>query len=305
MRGVSFALEQGDLLGIVGESGSGKSVTAHSLLRLLPANAHWSGELRYDGRSIAALSDGGLRQLRGGEIAIIFQEPGLCFDPIYSIGRAMSESIRSRHPRLTAGEVRERSIHLLEEVNVPSPADRLTNYPHQLSGGLLQRIMIALALSSDPKVLIADEPTTALDVTIQAGIIDLLLRLRRDHDLSIIFITHNLGLIASIADYIAVMYAGLILELGPTAELVQRPRHPYTRALLESIPRFGHHHSTDHLATIPGVTPNPLHSEPGCPFAPRCPLVGPDCREALPELHFDTTHYRCIRPGPKTELLDA
>jgi len=302
VRGADMVLEEGEILGIVGESGSGKSVTAHSMLRLLPSNGIYSGgDIRYDDRSIFSLSTQELRKFRGGEISIIFQEPGRSFDPIYSIGRTIAETLLLHEPDLSEEEIRERSVALLQETNVPHPADRLSNFPHQFSGGLLQRIMIALSLASNPRVLIADEPTTALDVTIQAGIMDLLLRLKQERNLSIVFITHNLALISTIADRIAVMYAGLVLEQGPAREVLDAPRHPYTRALLNSLLTFGHHYTTERLSVIPGTVPDPYRPEPGCPFAPRCPLVTEECRKAVPPLVEEGHPHRCILPGVKGE----
>ena len=303
VRGASVDISEGEIIGIVGESGSGKSVTASSVMRLLPGNGvHSGGDIRYRGRSVFSLSAAELRSYRGAEISMIFQEPGRSFDPIYSIGKAMAETLRVRNPELSDNEVERRSIELLQEVNIPQPAERLVNFPHQFSGGLLQRIMIALALASNPRLLIADEPTTALDVTIQAGIVDLLLRLRRERNLAILFITHNLALISQIADRIAVMYGGMILEHGTTADVLRAPRHPYTRALLDSMLSFGKHYSRDPLQTIKGNVPNPYRPEPGCPFAPRCPLAHAECSVALPPLvaEGEPGHaHRCIVAGVK------
>lgn len=304
VRGISFDVLPGEVLGIVGESGSGKSVTAHSIMRLLPQNGRISGGgIRYLGEDVAAFEGRRLRSFRGGDVAMIFQEPGRSFDPIYSIGKTLGETIRAHEPELDEEAVREKSIQLLREANVPEPESRLDNFPHQFSGGLLQRIMIALALASDPKILIADEPTTALDVTIQAGIIDLLLRLKKDRGLSIIFITHNLALISNIADRIVVMYAGLIMEAGEATQVIQAPRHPYTRALLDSLLGLGQHYTRDALPTIAGNVPNPFKPEPGCPFAPRCPLARPECSSQVPPMASDESDYRCIVGGIKPEGL--
>ena len=303
VRGASLEVGEGEILGIVGESGSGKSVTASSVQRLLPGNGiHSGGDIRYRGRSVFSLSAPELRAFRGNEVSMIFQEPGRSFDPIYSVGKAMAETLRAHNEQLSDEEVLRRSIQLLQEVNIPQPAERLVNFPHQFSGGLLQRIMIALALASDPKVLIADEPTTALDVTIQAGIIDLLLRLRRERNLAIVFITHNLALISQIADRIVVMYGGMVLERGTAVDILSAPRHPYTRALLDSMLSFGKHYSRDPLQTIKGTVPNPYHPEPGCPFAPRCPLAYAECVQAPPPLVEEGPPghaHRCIIPGVK------
>ncbi|MCA1753116.1 MAG: ABC transporter ATP-binding protein [Spirochaeta sp.] len=307
VRGVSFSVAAGEVLGIVGESGSGKSVTAHSILRLLPGNGEVAGgDIRYNSSSVLSLNPEQLRRFRGQEVGIIFQEPGRSFDPIYSIGKAMSETLRAHNPDMNDEEARRRSIQLLEEAKVPQAAERLGNFPHQFSGGLLQRVMIALALASDPKILIADEPTTALDVTIQAQIIELLLELKERRGLSILFITHNLALISGIADRVVVMYSGLILEQGPAHQVLHAPRHPYTRALLSSILSMGDHHSSRRVAIIRGGVPDPTRPEPGCPFAPRCPLAGPECRAAVPALSSEAgVDHRCIYPGVKGEDLYA
>lgn len=300
VRGASLEMGEGEIVGIVGESGSGKSVTASSVLRLLPANGVYAGgDIRYRGRSVFSLSPTELREFRGAEVSMIFQEPGRSFDPIYSVGRAMAETITAHKPNLSEQEVHRRSVELLDEVNVPYPEQRMVNFPHQFSGGLLQRIMIALALASDPKVLIADEPTTALDVTIQAGIMDLLLRLRKERNLGILFITHNLALISKIADRIVVMYGGMVLESGLTRDVLHAPHHPYTRALLNSILSFGRHYTTDQLQIIPGTVPNPYFPEPGCPFAPRCPLVHEPCTSAVPPVVDDGHRHRCLLSGVK------
>ncbi len=306
VRGVSFEIGEGEVLGVVGESGSGKSVTAHSILRLLPGNgAIVGGDIRYRGGSVLQYSPAALRSFRGPKVSIIFQEPGRSFDPIYTVGKALEETLRAHNPEMPETEVRERSIQLLRETHVPYAEQRLHNYPHQFSGGLLQRIMIALALASDPDVLIADEPTTALDVTIQAQIIELLLELKEKRNLAIIFITHNLALISEIADRILVMYGGLAMEYGAAGEVLAHPRHPYTRALLASILILGEHYSKETLHTVSGGTPDPRRPEPGCPFAPRCPLARAACRETVPALVADGTYHRCILAGEKPEDLYA
>ena len=303
VRGASLDVHEAEIVGVVGESGSGKSVTASSVLRLLPGNGiHAGGDIRYRGRSVFSLAPPELRAFRGAEVSMIFQEPGRSFDPIYSVGKAMAETLRAHNGELSDDEARSRSIELLEEVRIPNAADRLVNFPHQFSGGLLQRIMIALALASNPKVLIADEPTTALDVTIQAGIVDLLLRLRDERNLAIVFITHNLALISNIADRIVVMYGGMVMEQGKTSDVLSTPRHPYSRALLNSMLTFGKHYSRDPLQTIKGNVPDPRRPEPGCPFAPRCPLATAECTRQIPPLVAEgqAGHlHRCIIPGVK------
>lgn len=301
VRNVSFSLDAGEIVGVVGESGSGKSVTAQSIMRLHPANGRINGgEIRFRGRSVLDMTDEELRTFRGRQVAMIFQEPGRSFDPIYSIGKSLAETLRAHQPDLTEDEIHERSITLLEEVHVTNPAGRLENFPHQFSGGLLQRIMIAHALAGDPAVLIADEPTTALDVTIQAGIVNLLMELRRRRNLAILFITHNLALISNFADRIVVMYGGLVMEQGPAREVLARPRHPYTAGLLSSLVSFGAHHSEQSLRILSGSPPDPTRPEPGCPFAPRCPLVSEECRRAVPPVrHERDSLVRCVVEGPK------
>ena len=306
VRGISFQLDEGEVLGIVGESGSGKSVTAHTLLKLVPGNGRIrSGRIDYRGRSVLDLPQEELRRFRGGEVGIIFQEPARSFDPIYSIGRTLRESILTHSPGLSEQQVREKSIELLQEVQVPRAEERLSNFPHQFSGGLLQRIMIALALASDPDVLIADEPTTALDVTIQAQIIQLLLDLKEKRAISIIFISHNLALIGSIADRIIVMYSGLILENGPAQKVLRHPNHPYTRALLDSILAFGDHYSDRSLHVVAGTIPDPHNPEPGCPFTPRCSLAAEQCRVRIPDVKSEDTEHRCLFSGVKESLVGS
>jgi oligopeptide/dipeptide ABC transporter ATP-binding protein len=321
VRSVSLTLEPGEILGIVGESGSGKSVTAHAIMRLLAANGSVSsGSVRYRGQDVASLDKGALRRFRGREVAMIFQEPGRSFDPIYSIGRSLTETLRAHNPDLTDEEARERSIRLLEEVHVSNAVERLDNFPHQFSGGLLQRIMIAHALAGEPAVLIADEPTTALDVTIQAGIIDLLLEIRERRNLAILFITHNLALISGFADRLLVMYGGLLMEEGPAERVLHTPQHPYTAGLMAGLIPFGAHYSADALRIMAGTPPDPLQPERGCPFAPRCPLAVDRCRAVVPPVllvedeqpgeapggdHAGSPGgaYRCIVTGPKSAVL--
>jgi len=300
-RGVSFSVSEGGIVGIVGESGSGKSVTAHARLRLIPANGEVTGgTVNYRGRDIYAMGTEELRAYRGNEVAMIFQEPGRSFDPIYSIGRSLVETLRAHDPDISEEDARARSITLLEEVHVDNAESRLENFPHQFSGGLLQRVMIAHALAGDPAVLIADEPTTALDVTIQAGIIELLLELRRRRNLAVIFITHNLALISSFADRIVVMYGGLMMEEGPAETVLTAPRHPYTAGLLASLVPFGAHYSDQALHILAGTPPDPINPEPGCPFAPRCPLRRDECGASVPAVRNEEgASYRCIVPGIK------
>lgn len=302
VRGVSFQVKQGETVCVVGESGSGKSVTGISLLNLLPGNAsQLDGYIQFNGNSVLDLVGEDLRRFRGSSISMIFQEPGRSFDPIYSIEKTMAETLLAHFPNMSRTEVRQRSIQLLQEVKIPKAEERLKNFPHQFSGGLLQRIMIALALASDPKLLIADEPTTALDVTIQAEIIELLMDIKKRRDLAILFITHDLALVSEIADRIIVMYAGLVMEEGPRDDVLFMPRHPYTHALLNSVPKLGQHYTDSELTTIPGNVPSPFREESGCPFAPRCSFIKAECSKALPPLAKDSHFYRCIVPGVKND----
>ena len=277
--GVDLSLDEGKTLGLVGESGCGKSVTALSILRLVPRprGKIVGGEIRYQGRNLLDFPEEEMRRIRGGEIGMVFQEPMTSLNPVFSIGDQLLEAITVHH-RMSRREAKERAIELLSAVGFPDPALRLKNYPHQLSGGMRQRVMIAIALAGEPRVLIADEPTTALDVTIQAQILDLIQRLKEERGLSVIFITHNLGIVASFADEVAVMYAGRIVERAEVEAIFHSPLHPYTRGLLESVPRP----SSDHLHPIPGSVPT--EEVPGCPFHPRCREAMEVCRDTLPPL---------------------
>ena len=301
VRGVSFNLSKGEFLGIVGESGSGKSVTASSIMKLIPPNGLISGEVMMNGRSPLTMSVQEFLSFRGPEIAMIFQEPGRSFDPIYNIRKTFFETFKAHNPTINDEDSEFRTIKLLKEVHLPHPEERLKNFPHQFSGGQLQRIMIALALASDPNLLIADEPTTALDVTIQAEIVGLLKELKRKRKLAVIFITHNIELVSRLADRIIVMYNGLIMEDNTAQNIINHPYHPYTQGLINSLPTFGNHYSTHKLVSIPGSVPDPISPDQGCPFAPRCPMVKSDCLSLLPELNREDGTYRCIIEGPKGE----
>ncbi|MDC7225461.1 MAG: ABC transporter ATP-binding protein [Spirochaetales bacterium] len=299
VRGVSLSLAKGDFLGIVGESGSGKSVTASSIMKLLPANAVMSGSIILSGENPLEMTPAELRAFRGRRIAMIFQEPGRSFDPIYNMSKTFLETFRTLSPGITEEESDARAVKLLEEVNLSKPAERLGNFPHQFSGGQLQRIMIALALASNPELLIADEPTTALDVTIQSEIVDLLMNLRKTRGMAIIFITHDIELVSNIADRIIVMYSGLVMEESSAADIMKNPMHPYTAGLLGSLPTFGDHYSRRKLVSIPGGIPDPVYPEPGCPFEPRCPFARPECRNRIPGLDRKDGRYRCVIDGAK------
>jgi oligopeptide/dipeptide ABC transporter ATP-binding protein len=295
---VSFALGDGETLGIVGESGSGKTMLALALMGLEPPGARLTGEAWLSPRDVNGNGNGNIASppatgenlltasrkvmwgLRGGEIAMVFQEPMTALNPVVRIGAQIEEAIRVHEPRLARDEVRRRALEALERAAVPEPAHRARQYPHQLSGGLRQRAMIAMALAAGPRVLIADEPTTALDVTVQKQILELLVSLRRELQLSLLFITHDFGVVAQIADRVAVMYAGRVVEEGPASEVLRHPRHPYTIGLLRAAPRI----AREKLVAIPGTVP-PLDALPaGCAFGPRCAQHVPECDAAMPEL---------------------
>lgn len=276
VEGVSFTIEPGETLALVGESGSGKSVTALSLARLLPAPpaSYPSGEIILEGEDVLRMTKSRLRSIRGSGISYVFQDPAASLNPIFRVGNQILESLQLHRPAdATEAEV----VRLLSLVGIQSPETRLRDFPHQLSGGMQQRVMIAMALASNPKLLVADEPTTALDVTIQAQIFDLLRDLKRQLGMAILLITHNLGLVAGIADRVAVLYAGQIVESGPARRLLDKPRHPYTRALIASVPELGR--QCDRLQAIPGTVPSPAEFPKGCRFHPRCPQVQADCMD--------------------------
>jgi len=297
VRGVDFTLERGQTLGIVGESGSGKSLTALALMGLAPAQARVrAGALKLDGRDLLGLTQRELaRDVRGSRMAMIFQEPMTSLNPVYTIGRQLTETMLL-HRSATAAEATARAVRLLERVGVTGAAGRLGQYPHQLSGGQRQRVMIAMALMNDPEVLIADEPTTALDVTVQAQILRLLAELQQEFGMALILITHNLGVVSRVADRVAVMYAGEFVETGTTAEVFETPLHPYTRGLLASIPQPGRVEPGARLGAIPGIVPSLLGEIQGCAFAARCSHARDACRLALPPQREAGAGraYRCV-----------
>ena len=279
--GVSFVLNEGETVCLVGESGCGKSVTALSIARLVatpPAN-YIGGEILLNGQDTLKMSARELQKIRGGVVSYVFQEPGASLNPVFRVGSQIKESLELHRP---AAATDDEVIRLLKLVGIPAPESRIKDYPHQMSGGMQQRIMIAMALASEPKLLIADEPTTALDVTIQAQIIELLLELKGRLGMSILLITHNLGIVGDIADRVAVMYAGQIVELAPASQLLTRPLHPYTQALMNSVPKLGG--NAARLTAIGGNVPNLGAFPGGCRFHPRCPKAQPDCSEKPPEL---------------------
>jgi peptide/nickel transport system ATP-binding protein len=280
--GVSFDVEAGEVLGVVGESGAGKSLTGMAILRLLdPPLVQSGGEIYFDGRPLSALGDRKFDALRGKEIAAVFQDSMTALNPIVSIGRQLVETIRT-HFRLSRREAEERAVRLLAEVGIPGPRERLSAYAHQLSGGMRQRVVLALAFACEPRLIIADEPTTALDVSLQAQVVALLKRMASERGAAIIFITHDMGLIAEIADRVAVVYAGRIVEIGPTAEVLPAPKHPYSRGLIASIPRMNR--PMQRLFQIEGAMPPPQSRPAGCPFHPRCAEALTRCKSQQPPL---------------------
>ena len=292
--GVSFELYEGETLGIVGESGSGKSVTSLSIMRLLDEKGKIvGGKIIFKGRNLLELSEDEMRKIRGNEIAMIFQEPMVALNPVYTIGDQIMEAIML-HQGVGEKEAREMAIDLLRKVGIPEPEKRVDQYPHQLSGGMRQRAMIAMALSCRPSILIADEPTTALDVTIQAQILDLMKELQKEYGMALIMITHDMGVIAETADRVVVMYAGQVVEYGEVHEIFKSPKHPYTYGLLSSIPRLDI--EQEKLRSIPGTVPDPLNFPPGCRFHPRCEFAEERCRLEEPKMEeVKEGHYsRCF-----------
>ena len=295
---LTFTLDAGEVLGLVGESGSGKSVSALAILGLLPRPAARvaAGRVAFEGADLLTMPERRLRRLRGPGIGMIFQEPMSSLNPVFTIGDQITETLRA-HERIGPAAARTRAVGLLDRVGIPSAAQRLGDYPHQLSGGQRQRVMIAIALSCNPRLLIADEPTTALDVTIQAQILDLLLDLRAERGMAVLLITHNMGVVAETADRVLVMYAGRIAEQAPVAALFDRPAHPYTRGLLSCVPALDQ--DLRRLPAIPGSLPDPARRPPGCRFAPRCGLHIPACDDRPPPLLPIASGHAaaCIRAG--------
>ncbi len=293
--GVSFTIDEGETFGLVGESGCGKSVTALSLLRLLDGNGRIvGGDIVFAGRRLLALSEEEMRSLRGDQIAMVFQEPMTSLNPVFTVGYQIGEVLEV-HRGMSRKQARAEAIELLRLVEIPEPERRVDAYPHQLSGGMRQRVMIAMALACRPRLLIADEPTTALDVTIQAQILDLLAHLQQQFGMAVLFVTHDLGIVAERARRVAVMYAGRIVEEAETATLFRNPLHPYTRGLLRSIPRLGMR--VRRLAAIPGSVPDPLALPSGCRFRDRCTYAVARCAEIDPQLEpfGDSRAVACIR----------
>ena len=297
VRGVSYTVRAGEALGIVGESGSGKSVSSLAVMGLLPKNARISGSVRFRGRELLGLDEGEYSKLRGNRIAMIFQDPLTSLNPVYTIGFQISEAVLAHHD-VSKHEARDRSIELLSTVGIPFPEQRVDSYPHELSGGMRQRVVIAIAMANNPDVIIADEPTTALDVTVQAQVLEALEAAREATGAALILITHDLGVIAGHAERISVMYAGKLVETGTTEDVFYRPRMPYTLGLLGSLPRMDQERH-ERLTPIKGSPPSLLNLPPGCPFTPRCPLAEEICDHEEPALieipgtgHSAACHFR-------------
>jgi oligopeptide/dipeptide ABC transporter ATP-binding protein len=296
--GVSFALQPGRSLGVVGESGSGKSVTALTIMRLLESNARTSGEVWFDGRELLGLPSREMEALRGDDIAMIFQEPLTSLNPVFTVGDQIAEQVR-RHRKVSKKEAWDRAIESIRLVGIPSPERRVKQYPHELSGGMRQRVMIAMALSCEPKLLIADEPTTALDVTIQAQILELLKEIQVRTNSALMLITHDLGVVAEMVDEVVVMYTGQVFEQGPVEDVLLRPTGPYTVGLIESIPSV--EKRGGRLHAIKGVVASPFNLPPACRFEPRCPYAWEQCRQDPPELYPSGPHgqlARCLLHTP-------
>ncbi|MEG0385357.1 MAG: ABC transporter ATP-binding protein [Solibacillus sp.] len=280
--GVSFTVPKGKTIGIVGESGSGKSITSLTILRLLASNGRVNGgEVLFKGKDLLKLPENTMREIRGNQISMIFQEPMTSLNPVYTVGQQIGETIQI-HKKVGKKEAIQQSIEMLKLVGIPSPEKRVKQYPHELSGGMRQRVMIAMALACDPEILIADEPTTALDVTIQAQILELIKDLQNRLGMSVIMITHDLGVVAETCDYVAVMYAGQVVEYSDVRSLFKNPKHPYTLGLLNSLPR--HDIEQEKLIPIKGMVPSPHEMPVGCRFAPRCPVATELCHNKMPQL---------------------
>lgn len=303
---VSFSLEKGKTLGIVGESGSGKSVTSLSVMRLIPTppGKIYGGQIIFNGKNLLDLNEEEMRKIRGNDIAMIFQEPMTSLNPVFTVGNQIAEAISLHQKNLTKQQIHEKSVEMLRLVGIPEPEKRVEDYPHQLSGGMRQRVMIAMALSCNPELLIADEPTTALDVTIQAQVLDLVRRLQKEFGASMILITHDLGVVAETCDYVAVMYAGKIVEYGTVEDIFYRPKHQYTKGLLNSIPHFETGHKKERLETIKGLVPSMFALPKGCRFSERCNAAQDDCRAKEPGItRFTDQHYAaCYHPVPDSDL---
>lgn len=303
VNNLSFSLYKGETLAIVGESGAGKSIVSLSILKILDENGEIaSGTIHFKGKDLVGFSEKEIRDIRGKDISMIFQEPMTSLNPVLTVGFQITEAILT-HKAISKSEARDIAIDLLAKVGIPEPARRFDQYPHELSGGLRQRVMIAMALSCNPSILIADEPTTALDVTVQAQIVELMKEIQKKFGMSVMYITHNLGLVASIADRVIVMYGGDIIEKAPVRNVFKEPRHPYTWGLINSIPRIDH--DKEKLWTIPGSVPTPFNYPKGCKFSNRCFFVKDVCHETPPELkeHTDGHSARCHFAADMPEMI--
>lgn len=304
VRGVSFEVNKGEIVGLVGESGSGKSVTMKAILGILPENAKTSADiLRFQDKDLLSLNEEEYRKMRGKEMTMIFQDPMTALNPLKKIGAHLEEVIM-RHSSCSKAEAKTKAIEMLRRVGIPMPETRMKQYPHEFSGGMRQRVLIAMALACEPELLIADEPTTALDVTIQAQILDLLKELEEQYNTSIVLITHDMGVVANVCTKIAIMYGGLIMECGTTDEIFYEPKHPYTKALLRAIPSLDLKEG-ERLKLIEGLPPSLINPPKGCPFAERCEFAQPKCFEQMPEYQdFSQTHramcFLCEQEGEKT-----
>jgi oligopeptide/dipeptide ABC transporter ATP-binding protein len=296
---VSFNVEAGKTLGIVGESGCGKSVTSLSIMRLIqPPGKIEAGQILFQGQDLLKASPAEMRKIRGNEIAMIFQEPMTSLNPVFTCGEQVEEVIRLHKKELSSVAAKARAIEMLTLVGIPSPEQRYHEFPHQLSGGMRQRVMIAMAMSCNPQLLIADEPTTALDVTIQAQILDLMRKLQKEFQTGMILITHDLGVVAEMCTDVLVMYAGKVVEYGSVEDIFYRPRHHYTRGLLDSIPHFESGERASRLKTIPGLVPSLLKLPQGCRFHDRCTAAQANCREKIPSLIGEDHRFACYHPVP-------
>jgi peptide/nickel transport system ATP-binding protein len=296
VRNISFSVERGQTLSLVGESGCGKSLSVLAVMNLLPKNATWRAErLHFDGRDLSSLNERDMADIRGRKMAMIFQEPMTSLNPCYTVGNQLEEAML-RHQKVPRREARDRAVFLLEKVGITAAASRLKQYPHQLSGGLRQRVMIAMGLMCGPPLIIADEPTTALDVTIQAQILSLMASLQKEFDMGMIMITHDLGIVARVADTVAVMYCGLVVETGEAITLFENPLHPYTQGLLDSIPVPGKTKPGEYLGSIPGMVPTPIGEQSGCVFRNRCAYASAECADQLVDLNEISSGraYRCL-----------
>lgn len=302
VRGVSLTVEEGEILGLVGESGSGKSVTMKAVLGILPENAEvQSDSLKLNGAELSGLKEEEYRKLRGKDMTMIFQDPMTALNPLVKIGKQLEEVIL-RHSSCSKSEAREKGVEMLRKVGIPMPEQRMKQYPHEFSGGMRQRVLIAMALACEPNLLIADEPTTALDVTIQAQILDLLKELKEEYHTSIVLITHDMGVVATVCSKVAIMYGGLIMECGTSEEVFYHPKHPYTKALLKAIPSLDLKEG-ERLQSIAGLPPSLNNPPVGCPFAARCGYAEDRCRKELPEYQEFSENHRamCFLGMPKEE----